>query len=68
MVEFFLDFSQKKGGKHKNLHHNTQSTSHWPKSFGLVFISRLEGAEPDMAPLLATWHSRHRGPTRCLAP
>ena len=49
MVDFFL-FLSKKGGKHKNLNQNLQSTGHWLKSLGPVFISRLH--KPDEFSLL----------------
>ena len=34
---FSPTFLEQKGGN-KNLHHNIQSTGHWPKGFGPVFI------------------------------
>ena len=37
---FFFDFSQKKVENTK-IYQNLQSTGHWPKSLGPVFISRL---------------------------
>ena len=40
MVDFFPHFLEKRGGD-KNLHQNIQSTGHWPKSFGPVFIYGL---------------------------
>ena len=40
MVEFFLDFSQKKVENTK-IYQNLQSNGHWPKSLGPVFISRM---------------------------